>query len=341
MKVLITESQYLNITSSHPVFLQDNSGVIMLSEDWIDDIVDFIYEYRHGIIDVAAIGALFIPVAGPLISLGLELSNAALYAYEGDKYSAGLGMAFSLIPGGQLVRRIPSVKRLGTQGLKSLLKKARNPKAVKTLSKTEKEALEQINKNSKWITLTAAKELSRKIAKLSIEKMRLPQIVNFVHKFSIKYPKIYNTTKMGLTIGGIWYSYDKLAKMFGIKDRGVEMIPKSKKPSVNPTIYKTQGDPYQYKFENGQWYTKSLEQRGTIISDWKSLKDNKKATDILNNRFPEASEQYSTKKLEDLFETDKEREMMEIIGDLTINLTDEDKNKAFQMAAESELKNNE
>lgn len=48
-------------------------------------------------------------------------------------------------------------------------------------------------------------------------------------------------------------------------------------------IYTTPGDPYQYKVSNGVWMTK-----GPKISDWKSLADNKKATDKLDSRYPEA-----------------------------------------------------
>ena len=54
------------------------------------------------------------------------------------------------------------------------------------------------------------------------------------------------------------------------------------------TIYKTPGDPYQYKVVNGEWFTKSLENRGKIIPNWISLADNVKATNILDGRFPDA-----------------------------------------------------
>ena len=41
------------------------------------------------------------------------------------------------------------------------------------------------------------------------------------------------------------------------------------------TIYKTPGDPYQYKVVNGMWMTKGLS-----IVNWTSLEGNKKAKDI-------------------------------------------------------------
>jgi hypothetical protein len=53
-------------------------------------------------------------------------------------------------------------------------------------------------------------------------------------------------------------------------------------------VYTTPGDPYQYKVVDCVWFTKSLEQRGKIISDWTSLANNQKAIDILDGRFPDA-----------------------------------------------------
>ena len=48
-------------------------------------------------------------------------------------------------------------------------------------------------------------------------------------------------------------------------------------------IYKTPGDPYEYKVVNNIWMTKGKE-----IRDWKSLSANQIATDILDSRHPEA-----------------------------------------------------
>jgi len=65
--------------------------------------------------------------------------------------------------------------------------------------------------------------------------------------------------------------------------------------SDNSTIYKTPGDPYQYKVVNGEWFTKSLENRGKIIPDWISLANNVKATNILDGRFPNARKKLEVK----------------------------------------------
>jgi hypothetical protein len=53
-------------------------------------------------------------------------------------------------------------------------------------------------------------------------------------------------------------------------------------------IYRTPGDPYEYKVVDNIWMTKGKE-----IKDWKSLSDNQTATDILDSRHPEARKKIS------------------------------------------------
>jgi hypothetical protein len=243
----------------------------------LEDVSKFIYDNRHGLIDIAAIGTAFIPVVGPFISLGLELGNAALYASEGDNYTAGLATAFALIPGGQLIRRIPAIKKLGRNGMAKLLKKVRNPKLAKTLSEIEKEVLESINKNSKWAKLTAAQQLSKKMAYYTISKIKLPQLVKLVYSLSKKYPNTYNITSIGLQIGGIWYSYDKLAEIYGIK-------PKS--PKVNKQN-KSQIDPKELELkynENKDEIDKQIIESltGGLTDEEKNLKFQKYLSEIQN-----------------------------------------------------------
>jgi hypothetical protein len=77
---------------------------------------------------------------------------------------------------------------------------------------------------------------------------------------------------------------------WSLKDQWVKQPSDSTNTSTsdNTTIYKTHGDPYQYKVVDGKWFTKSLENRGIIIPDWISLETNIKATNILDGRFPNA-----------------------------------------------------
>ncbi len=64
--------------------------------------------------------------------------------------------------------------------------------------------------------------------------------------------------------------------------------PKPEKNKLEKGAVTLPGDPYQYKYENGVWFTKGLLPAGIAkIPNWKSLADNKKATEILNGRHPE------------------------------------------------------
>jgi hypothetical protein len=165
------------------------------------------------------------------------LADASLYYYEGDNYMAGFSLAFAVIPGAMLIAKIPAVKQIGKKGLVKILKLASNPKSVKTLTKVEQEAVKQISKNSKWISLTAAKELTKKMAKLVITKIKLPEFVRLMIKFNIKNPIKSSILSTGLQIGGITYGWDKLAKIYGINEMG-EYVSQPKKPK-NPKIEKT------------------------------------------------------------------------------------------------------
>ena len=65
---------------------------------------------------------------------------------------------------------------------------------------------------------------------------------------------------------------------------------------LDPNAFTTLGDPYQYKVVDGEWFTKSWKNRGPgrIIRDWKSLKNNLKATKILDSRHPDARPKNNT-----------------------------------------------
>jgi hypothetical protein len=192
----------------------------------VKDTIDFIKEHRHGILAIASLAALTIPLAGPFISLGLELVDAGLYASEGDKYMAGFTLAFSLIPGSQIAMKIPAVKQLSKQGLVRILKFFEaGSKSKIVLSRAEKLAAEEIAKNSKWIKRAFLLNLVKNSIKLLIRRMTLRQYVKFILKWKrsnkIK-SAIAHTT---IQIAGITYTYDKLAKMLGINEKGEDVAP--------------------------------------------------------------------------------------------------------------------
>ena len=57
-------------------------------------------ETMHTINLVGSIAALFLPIAGPLVSTLFQLSDAKQYYDEGKNYEAGLAIVFAALPGG-------------------------------------------------------------------------------------------------------------------------------------------------------------------------------------------------------------------------------------------------
>jgi hypothetical protein len=105
-------------------------------------------ETIHTIADVAAFGALFIPGIGLLLSAGIELGNAALYASEGETKEAGLATVFALLPGiGSVVKRIPGLKGITKKGIDALIKASQ----TKKVTPAQKEILIKIGLNKDFI----------------------------------------------------------------------------------------------------------------------------------------------------------------------------------------------
>ena len=188
--------------------------------------IDFIKEHRHGILAIASLAALTIPLAGPFISLGLELVDAGLYASEGDKYMAGFTLAFSLIPGSQIAMKIPAVKQLSKQSLVRILKFFEvGSKSKIVLSRAEKLAAEEIAKNSKWVKRSFLINLVKNSIKLLIRKMTLRQYVKFILKWKRSNKIKFAIAHITIQMAGITYTYDKLAKMLGINEKGEDVAP--------------------------------------------------------------------------------------------------------------------
>jgi hypothetical protein len=104
----------------------------------------------HTFMTLAQIATAFIPVAGPFISAGIGLADAALYYKEGDKSSAGWTAAFSMLPfAGKVVGKIPGVNKLGAKGMSALASKL--SKGEK-LSELEIPVAKSIAKYSKFVS---------------------------------------------------------------------------------------------------------------------------------------------------------------------------------------------
>lgn len=218
------------------------------------DLEDWEYFHKapmdgHLVMDILAFGTFFIPVVGPFISLGLELTNAYSYYAEGENYDAGLALVFAAIPFGELVKRIPAVQKLGKEGLRRLAGKFGSANA--RYLDDELTALRELGENSDWVMRTASRNIVRDLVRATFKGVtKLSTIVKFVYKFGKKYPKLFSLTKLGLQLGGIWYSWDRLAGMYGITNSSESQTVTPDKVISNP------GDDWEYSKEGDKYYTR-------------------------------------------------------------------------------------
>jgi len=175
-----------------------------------------IHKYRHEILDALAIGTFFIPLVGPLLSLGIEAGNAALYAAEGDKEMAALAAAFALIPGGEYIRQIPAIKNVSKNTIIKIFQKSNKGKA---LSKADQEILEAVAENSNKIgrlaKLGVLGKMLSSFAKLSLKQrlIVLYKLIKLLPGMGAQGTGLFN---MVIQIAGISYTVPKLFQIFGL-----------------------------------------------------------------------------------------------------------------------------
>jgi len=238
MKIIITEKQYKLLSEQRSDFAIDRQSNALLkttgirSKDDYNNVNQAIKKASHTDVDphtlmtILQIGTTFIPFVGPFISAGIGLADAYQYYTEGDKKTAGITAAFSMLPFvGSIVSKIPGVKQLGAKGMALLASKL--SKGGKNLTNAEIEIVKSLKANEQLIrkelstassTLGGLTEnlnklkpqyierfgqktyddlleklLSKKISKeqflqsLNSSKSASPKSANFVSKFGIKF----------------------------------------------------------------------------------------------------------------------------------------------------------
>ena len=134
----------------------------------------------HRILELMSIGTLFIPVVGPLVSLGLGFADSAIYMKEGKKKEAAVAAILAILPQvTEVVTAIPAVKQLGQKGMQALANKlAQNME----LGLLEKRALEDIMRK-KSLVYKAVQDYTRKIVGTASQKVaKLPPVQQVVLK---------------------------------------------------------------------------------------------------------------------------------------------------------------
>ena len=173
----------------------------------------------HTLATIGAIGTAFIPVIGPFLSAALGASDAALYYKEGDKKSAGITAAFSMLPLlGPIVSKIPGLKQLGSKGMAALASKIGKGEA---LTKAEIELTNAIKNFQPQIQ----QELSKSAPKLK-------KIIKDIESYKPNFIKKYGETEYNFKLAE--YLYDDAAdastkfvsKLKGVKDPNIRVKPK-------------------------------------------------------------------------------------------------------------------
>lgn len=182
-----------------------------------EETAKFLYENRHETLQIIALASMFIPLIGPAVSFAIELSDASLYLAEGEDYDAGLAFAFAMIPGAMLIKK--GFTNLTKESLKNISKfYAKGPKLIKLSSKDLKLA-KLIEENSTWIKNQSLLNAVKHRLKSFYKNTKLSKIVEIVNKFKIKNPKKALIFGIGIQIGGVWYTWDKLSNIFNIKNK--------------------------------------------------------------------------------------------------------------------------
>lgn len=180
----------------------------------------------HDALAYSSMAAYFFGPWGLAISLGLDLANAYLYHKEGRDFEAGLQAMFSLIPAGDLMAKVPIVKKYGIDFFEKILLKSTKGGVI---TKVERDAMDELMKSTKWVKSQVTKQIFKKSFTQIFENFRLPDIIKFMWLLQKKHPNWSFLGKLGIQIGGIYYTWSQLAKIFGILDKKDEDINKKNK----------------------------------------------------------------------------------------------------------------
>lgn len=143
------------------------------------------------------------------ISLAADLTDAGLYAYQGDKYTAGLLGALAIIPGHQLFKQLKNLKtleRVGIEEAKRLLQLESKNLGTALEKKTARQIAKELLDQAKQLTALTIKESAKKII-TNISKKSLKFVLNFI---LFLFKGSAELLKQTVIIGGLVYTFDKI-----------------------------------------------------------------------------------------------------------------------------------
>lgn len=169
-----------------------------------EQISKFWKEHKHDIIDVASIAVLFIPVAGPFISMGLELVNAGLYYAEGEEGMAAFAALLAVVPGGMAIRRSMKASKIlkgvdkATQSVIAAQKAGKEVSKEVLEKKIKKEIGEQAWKNNQKIIVKYFDEVIPAMGRQSVQasSKALDELISKTSRFWLQFIESKQFTKL-------------------------------------------------------------------------------------------------------------------------------------------------
>jgi hypothetical protein len=232
----------------------------------------------HDAATILQVAALFVPVVGPLLSVGIGAADAAVYYSEGRNGEAALSMMLLALPG---VSKIPGVKDIGKETIKSIVSKIGTSKA---LTKLESSTIGKIAKNAKSLRGELTNFISQSTSKPAVQqsiKAGKSEVLKKV-KDNIKsnvfgqYGGFITRPKMGLTDNIVKYTKPYLKSLKSRYGAPVSLTSLNSviKSSVdNKYLYTKNGtDVYWTKAkENTPWTKFSPSHNTKVTSAWDKL----------------------------------------------------------------------
>jgi hypothetical protein len=227
MRIIISERQYgiLKEQTSTNLNLKGVKAVnVPVKKELSPEQIKADQQMVHNMNTILQIVTPLIPYVGPFISAGIGGADARLYWEEGDKTTAAVVAAFSLLPG---ISLIPGAKELGKKGMTKLFSKF--IKGEKTFTPLENQVAKELGKESqliksevdKVIDLTKKSTKTPKVArdygtiKISdnLELITKPRWKEYVAQVkSLKNPEDFMDLKKGVDeLGDYYYMSTKMS----------------------------------------------------------------------------------------------------------------------------------
>ena len=208
------------------ILLKDGRNILIndyirdLSTKSLYEVEDFLSD-PHNIVMMASISfAMFGGPVGMVAAAAIDGIDIGLYVEEGDYFMAGLASIFLLIPGHDLLnaylKKNPGAKQFTKKTLITILEKLRLKKPLDAIEKKIVESCSDPN-----LLNIAYRRLLRMKFKTLVKNSTPYDFARLIIWLVEKgYMSVKFALKFGLTIGGVFYSWYKIAGWLGIKQIG-------------------------------------------------------------------------------------------------------------------------